>query len=154
MRMTKIGACRRALRALAVTAVAVTTLPSYADQADEIARLREEAAALRQSLDKLEARIQALENATPGARPPMASPHAAEKRPELSLVSVQQGWSEVRPGVSKERVDALLGKPERVMRINGDLVWYYVYPGLGPGSVFFNNDGKVTAAQAPRPGWF
>ena len=152
--MTNIGACRRALQALVVAAVAGTALPSYADQADEIARLREEAAALRQSLDRLEARIQALESATPGARPPMASPNAAAKRPELSLVSLQQSWSEVRPGVSKERVDALLGKPERVMRINGDLVWYYVYPGLGPGSVFFSTEGKVTAAQPPRVGWF
>lgn len=152
--MTKIGACRRGLQALVVTAVAVTALPSYADQADEIARLREEAAALRQSLDKLEARIQALESATPGARPPMASPNGPGKRPEISPVSLQQSWSEVRPGVAKERVDALLGKPERVMRINGDLVWYYVYPGLGPGSVFFSTAGKVTAAQPPRVGWF
>ena len=127
--------------------------PAYADQADEIARLREQAATLRQSLDQLEAKIQSLEGGT-AVTPARNAPSPPQERKEPSLVSLQRSWSEVQPGVSQERVDALLGKPERVMRINGDLVWYYVYPGYGRGSVFFNGQEKVTAVQAPRIGWF
>ena len=135
---------RRALLALALT---LGALSAHADPTDELARLRSEAAALRQSLDQLDAKIEALENAEAGA-PQKKTPA------EPSLVSVHRGWSQVRPGVSKDEVANLLGKPERVMRLNGDLVWYYVYPGLGRGSVFFNGEDKVTAAQAPRAGWF
>lgn len=134
-------------------AAALAALPAHAGDADDVARLREEAAALRQSLEQLEAKIQALESAKGGAPAASAAP-MPEKQPELSLVSVLRSWSEVRPGVSRERVDALLGKPGRILRINGDLVWYYVYPELGRGSVFFDAGGKVTAAQAPRAGWF
>lgn len=136
-----------ALRVLVATTLTLAALAAQADQADEIARLRQEAAALRQSLEKLEAEIQALEAGKPAAVMP-------EKPVESSPVSVHRSWSQVQPGVSKEEVGVLLGKPERVMRINGDLVWYYVYPGLGRGSVFFNGEDKVTGTQAPRAGWF
>lgn len=126
-------------------AAALIALPAYADDADELARLREEAAALRQYLDTLDAKIEAMG----GAKAP-----AADKRPVPTVASLQRSWSQVRPGISQERVDALLGKPERVMRINGDLVWYYVYPDFGRASVFFNAQDKVTATQPPRTGWF
>jgi hypothetical protein len=121
-------------------ALGLAALPAFADRGDDIARLREEAAGLRQRLEELEAKIRALDGGSP------------EKRPEATPASLRQSWSEVQPGVSKERVNALLGEPARVMRINGDLVWYYVYPGLGPGSVFFSEKDKVTAVQAPRTG--
>lgn len=140
-----------ARRALLLAAVLVA-LPAHADETDDVARLREEAAALRQSLEQLEAKIQTLERAE-GARPAASPAPRPEKQPELPLVSVQRSWSEVRPGVAKERVSALLGAPEKVLRINGDLVWYYVYPGAGRGSVFFSTGDTVTAVQAPRPGW-
>ena len=144
-------------RALVAAALALGALSARADQADDIARLREEAAALRQSLDKLEAEIQALEAGNPAPLAPGSQVKAAaapKRPPEPSPVAVHRNWSQVHPGVSKQEVDALLGKPERVMRLNGDLVWYYVYPGLGRGSVFFNGEDKVTATQAPRAGWF
>ena len=136
----------RTLPVIVSVALALAALSARADRADEIARLRSEAAAMRQSLDELDAKIQALEGAKAGA---------PEKKPaEASPVSVHRSWSQVQPGVSKQEVAVLLGKPERVMQINGDLVWYYVYPGLGRGSVFFNADDKVTSTQAPRAGWF
>ena len=94
---------------------------------------------MRQSLDDLDARIRALEN--------------TGKQPASPVSLTQRNWSEIKPGTSKDRVDALLGKPDRVLRINGDLVWYYVYPGLGRGSVFFDGEERVSDAQSPRPGW-
>ena|SRR6266571_3958413 len=121
-------------------AAALTALPARADPADELTSLRQEAAQLRQSLEGLDARIRALEK---NENPQPASP----------LFLLQRNWSEIQPGTPQQRVDALLGKPERVLRINGDLVWYYLYPGLGRGSVFFDGEGKVSSAQAPRLGW-
>jgi hypothetical protein len=136
-----------------VAVVALTALPVHADPADELTRLKQEAARMRQSLDDLDARIRALES---GNSPPPALNAATDssaKQPSASYFVLQQSWSKIEPGTSKEIVAALLGKPEREMHINGDLVWYYVYAGLGRGSVFFNGAGKVSAAQPPRLGW-
>jgi outer membrane protein assembly factor BamE (lipoprotein component of BamABCDE complex) len=72
---------------------------------------------------------------------------------ESPILVLQRNWSEIQPGMPQERVSALLGKPARVLNMNGDLAWYYVYPGLGRGSVFFNDAGKVSSAQAPQRGW-
>ena len=51
------------------------------------------------------------------------------------------------------KAQALLGKPEKALRIDGSLVWYYIYPGIGRGSVFFNGDGRVSTTQSPGLGW-
>lgn len=125
-------------------AAALVALPARADREEDIARLREEAAVLRRSLEKLEAEIRALEGSRPEARAPA----------EPSLVSVHRSWSGIRRGLSKERVNEVLGAPGSVLHINGDLVWYYVYPGVGKGSVFFDREDRVTAVQAPNFGTF
>lgn len=121
-------------------AAALAALPVRAEPTDELTSLRQETERLRQSLHELENRIQALEERK-----------AAPAEPAFFVL--QRKWSEIRPGTPQEHVEVLLGKPERVMRINGDLVWYYLYPDLGRGSVFFSAEGKVTAAQAPRLSW-
>ncbi len=149
--------------------VALAAPSAWADPADELARLREEAAQFRQSLENLEARIQALENQqrtrdgpptgalrgspepAPGsgaASLPNASPNSISV-----LIALKKNWSQVQPGTSEDRVQALLGKPERMLRIDGNLVWYYIYPGIGRGSVFFRSDGSVASTQSPSPGW-
>lgn len=134
-------------------AAALTALTSRADPVGELTSLRQEAARLRQSLDDFDARIRALEN-TGQVAGGLAEIERTKAAPaESGLFVLQRNWSKIQPGVSQERVDALLGKPERVLRINGDLAWYYVYPGLGRGSVFFDGKGKVSSTQAPRAGW-
>ena len=117
-------------------------------QEDELARIRGEAAVLRQALDRLEARIQALER---NAGATSASPGTS--RSIDALASLKRGWSQVVPGLPEDRVEALLGKPEKVLRIDNTLVWYYLYPEIGRGSVFFNASGKVSSRQAPGAGW-
>ncbi len=151
---------RRPLFLACGVVIALATLSSAADQTDELARLREEAMQLRQTLEGLEARIQVLENQNrnPTTRKntgqPEASRSGATPATQISaLVSLKKNWSEVQPGTPEDRVQALLGKPERVLRIDGSLVWYYIYPGIGRGSVFFNGNGKVSSAQSPSLGW-
>jgi hypothetical protein len=152
--------------------VALAAPSAWADRSEELARLREEAAQFRQSLEKLEARIQALENqqrnqdsprteALRGsAEPAQPAPGSgAASLPNSSpnnispLVALKQNWSQVQLGISEDRVQALLGNPERRLRIDGNLVWYYIYPGIGRGSVFFRSDGSVATTQSPSLGW-
>src|SRR5215472_3343252 len=100
------------LRALALAAVVVTPC-ALAQPVDELTSLKVEQARLRQSLDELDRRIRALEGLN-AARPTASTP----------MAELQRSWSEIKPGIPSERVGELLGKPEREMRINGDLVWY------------------------------
>jgi hypothetical protein len=151
---------RRPLLLACGIVLALTSLSAAAEQTDELARLRGEAAQLRQALERLDTRIQALErqNGDPVARKDSGQPDASrsEATPATQmspLVSLKQFWSQVQPGTPEDRVQALLGKPERVLRIDGALVWYYMYPGIGRGSVFFNANGKVSSAQSPSIGW-
>lgn len=160
---------RSSLAALGIVA-ALTALPVRAQSSDELARLREEAAQLRQSLERLEARIHALETGQRDGHPaeesstenaPASSASKAESAPASrpasvdasSLVTMKKNWSQVEAGTPEDRVRALLGEPQRVLRIDGNLVWYYAYPGVGRGSVFFNRDGKVSSTQSPSLGW-
>jgi len=139
---------------LLVALAALATPPARAQPNDELANLKTEQARLRQSLDDIDQRIRALERANPSTKSgvvPTTNPVALESVPPF--VTLQRNWSEIRPGTSRALVNELLGKPEREMRINGDLVWYYVYPGIGRGSVFFSGADKVTSVQAPRSGW-
>ncbi len=152
-------------RSLTVCSIilALTALPVAADQTDELARLHEEAAQLRQALERLEIRIRALErqNEDPVAPKDNGQPEASRSKAmpaaQISpLVSLKQNWSQVQPGTPEDGVQALLGKPERVLRIDGAPVWYYMYhmyPGIGRGSVFFNANGNVSSAQSPSFGW-
>lgn len=129
---------------------ALSALPAAADQSDDLTRLREEAARQRSDLEGTEARIRALEQKSGDTAAGADSAPAIQPSPLLQL---KKNWSQVEPGTPQERVQVLLGAPEKVMRIDGALVWYYVYPGIGPGSVFFNASGKVSSRQSPSLGW-
>jgi hypothetical protein len=130
-------------------AAALNALPAWADQSDDLNRLREEAAKQRRDLEETEGHIRALEQQRGDAPVRAATPG-----PRVSeLVQLKKNWSQVEPGAPQERVHTLLGAPEKVLRIDGALVWYYAYPGIGPGSVFFNASGKVSSRQSPYLGW-
>jgi hypothetical protein len=129
----------------------------------ELARLRQEAVDLRQALESVEARIRVLETrdpADPGESAQAVSQRgnsapAAQNAPAAmdALVTLKRNWSQVVPGITREEVQALLGAPGNVLRIDGTPVWYYAYPGIGRGSVFFREDGTVSSRQAPPLGW-
>jgi hypothetical protein len=136
-------------------AAGLTALPALADQSDDLTRLREEAAQQRRELEGTEGRLRALEQKggeTVG-RENGSQPAAAPPTQVSQLVQLKENWSQVEPGTPEDRVRALLGAPEKVLRIDGALMWYYAYPGIGPGSVFFNASGKVSSRQSPRFGW-
>ena len=143
------GRTPRPCRWLAAALIAVALPAPAAGGDDELERLREEAAQQRRELEGTESRIRALEQKGGDAARSDAAP-ATQASP---LVQLKRSWSQVQPGTPQDRVQALLGTPEKVLRIDGALVWYYVYPDVGRGSVFFNASGKVSSRQPPSFGW-
>lgn len=158
-----VGALRgKTARALVVCILAFAFAPTHAradDRADdraELARLRAEAASIRQSLDRLDAKIQALEarlHVAPAAGAPSAGNASPEAPQPQTLLTLRGAWSGVERGQSQAKVRSLIGPPSRELSIDGSPVWYYVYPGIGRGSVFFDHRGTVTSVQAPAFGW-
>jgi len=94
--------------------------------------------------------------ASPRAQPtPSAAPSAPSARaPVDSLVALRVNWAQVKKGMTQSEIAALLGAPTTEMRINGKLVWYYYYAGVGGSSVFFNDNGHVSSMQGPTNGWW
>lgn len=130
-------------------AIGLSAVRAAADQSEDLTRLREEAAQQRRDLEGTEARIRAL-----GGDTGNAAARNASLQPASPLVQLKKSWSQLEPGTPMERVQALLGPPQKVLRIDGALVWYYVYPEVGPASVFFNASGKVSSRQSPSFGWW
>lgn len=145
---------RRLALAACGLAIALTAPPAGADPGDELIQLRKEAAELRQKQDQLDARIRALESQSPSspAQAGAARPEA-ESKSAYPLPVLKQNWAQIGPGTPREKVQSLLGPPEKVLRIDGSTVWYYAYPGIGRGSVFFTESGKVSSLQSPGFGW-
>ena len=150
----------RPCRWLAAALIAVALPAPAAGGDDELSRLREEAAQQRRELEETETKIRALEQRSGDATAREAGPLPGASRSDPAaatqvspLVQLKKSWSQVEPGTPQDRVQALLGKPEKVLRIDGALVWYYVYPEIGRGSVFFNASGKVSSRQSPSLGW-
>ena len=146
---------RRILFACAVAAVYAAG-PARADPAEELERLRAESARLHLEVDALDARIRAFERGVGNSAGRADSPATAPTplRPDLSpLAQLRLSWSQVERGLPAESVQGLLGKPDNLLYIDGSRVWYYVYPGVGRGSVFFEAGGKVSSTQPPAAGW-
>ena len=69
------------------------------------------------------------------------------------IATLKKAWKQVRAGVPSEHVKELLGAPTQELTINGKLAWYYIYPGIGAGSVFFSDSHRVSSTQTPPLGW-
>lgn len=87
------------------------------------------------------------------AREPARSAPAANASVDDKVVLLRSSWQRIARGMEQSAVTDTLGPPSRNMLINGKVVWYYYYAGLGAGSVFFNADGRVSSSQSPNLGW-
>lgn len=56
--------------------------------------------------------------------------------------------------MTQAEINEILGPPQKTFVIEGKTVWYYIYPGVGAASVFFNPDGRASSHQAPSFGPF
>jgi hypothetical protein len=152
---------------------------AHADES-ELQLLRQQVEDLQNTVRQLQEQVNALEKndstswvpataapataptaPAPGVTPaPTAQSAAAPKEPIAAkapladkIVVLRTSWRHVSPGMTQAEVGQALGPPTREMLINGKVVWYYYYAGLGAGSVFFNRDGRISSSQSPNLGW-
>ncbi len=78
---------------------------------------------------------------------------AAKASVDDKIVVLRKSWRRISSEMTRENVREALGPPSQEMLINGKALWYYVYSGLGAGSVFFKSDGHVSSSQPPNIGW-
>ena len=163
---------------LAVYAGLMTILcsPVWADDAETRA-LRKEVEELKQKVQKLEEQqaakpasgqpassaqprpAAAAKEPVPQAAAPSPSQHAtpipvAAPSTTTSILALRESWSRVEKNMSEAEILDVLGQPTKKTRIDGKLVWYYYYPGIGAASVFFKSNGHVSSHQPPNVGWW
>ncbi len=138
----------------------------------DVASLEREVAALKDAVQHLQARVDRLEGRPAFAEPSASgTPPSAPRRASDALVqataALQPGvdapaasaqaqlrinWSKIRQGIDADEVSRLLGTPTSRLRLDGRTAWYYSYPAVGNGSVFFTDAGRVSSHQSPF-GW-
>jgi hypothetical protein len=132
----------------------------------ELRELQTEVEILRREVKMLHARIESLEGKRESAtaRAPTSEPAVArtntpppsgstDDRRADSVVALKLRWSKVAPGMTGPEVAEAIGEPAAKLAIDGRPVWYYVYAGIGRGSVMFDGGGRVSSLQAPAVGW-
>jgi hypothetical protein len=172
----------RALALSFAVACAAFATGAHAEET-ELSALRQQVEELKGTVRQLQERINALEKketaswipatmAPAPATAPTAAPAnasvsttmdtAAASSPALptakaplddKIVILRTSWRRISTGMKQADVKEALGPPTRETLINGKVVWYYYYAGIGAGSVFFNGDGRISSSQSPNIGW-
>lgn len=144
----------------ALASALCAALPTRATGADSNA-VQRQIDQLSDRLDRLEQRVRALEQhdavATKPSQPSSGTqkgekPRAPTDNPPGS--APREAWQSVHSNMSAEEVSKLLGEPMRRFQLGNKMVWYYVYPGVGRGSVMFDQSGHVVDWQRPSFGWW
>lgn len=142
--------------------LAATLLPAQAQEQDPTS-LQKEVDQLRQEVQSLKEQVKSLHEPPPVATPPPVTqptpaPNKVEpaptKPPAGSITALRESWSHVEKGMTRAQIQKVLGPPTNELTINGKLVWYYYYTGVGGSSVFFNGDGRVSSHQRPTVGFW
>jgi hypothetical protein len=87
---------------------------------------------------------------TPVVQPPTSAtgPAAAD----APVVVPRAQWRRVHSGLTMDEVNGLIGAPTKTFELAGKTVWYYYYPAIGAGSVFFDAHGHASSVQRPAGG--
>jgi hypothetical protein len=149
--------------------------PVWADDSETQA-LRKEVEELKQKVQKLQEQ-QAAKPASvqPASSVPPSPTAAAKQQPQAAspspsqhatpipvaapsttntILALRESWSRVAKNMTEAEILDVLGQPSKETRIDGKLVWYYYYPGIGGASVFFKSNGHVSSHQPPNVGWW
>src|SRR5262249_13292825 len=117
----------------------------------EIEVLRREVKALRTRIDTLEAKREG-KTASPSSGSTQEASGTTISRTDKAA-ELRARWSRVMRGMTGAEVTDAIGEPAGKLTLDGRPVWYYVYAGIGRGSVIFDGGGRVSSWQAPTPGW-
>ena len=164
------------LAAGGVTLFAVALVTGAARADDEIIALRGRLDQIKELVAEFEARLSAVEAARNSAAhsPPAATtaapaselapaaaavpvtpPPASSARPaagDAPVVVPRAQWRRVQSELTMDEVHGLIGAPTTTFELAGKTVWYYYYPGIGAGSVFFDARGRASSVQRPAGG--
>ena len=157
----------RGLPILVASVFLFSIAPAHARAEDaEVRELQLEVEILRREVKALHVRIETLEGKRESAtaRAPTSEPVVARtnappptgKTDNMrtdSIVALKLRWSKVAPGMTGPEVTETIGEPAAKLAIDGRPVWYYIYAGIGRGSVMFDGGGRVSSLQAPAVGW-
>jgi hypothetical protein len=150
--------CRAAGVVVTLMSLAIPTPRVYAQDTTEASSLQKEVEELRREVKSLQEQVKTLKAEPTPAPPPQARPTPAPATPAKpaadSIVALRESWSHVERGMTQAQITGLLGAPTKELTIDGKLVWYYYYAGIGGASVFFNGDGHVSSKQRPTVGWW
>ncbi|HXZ48018.1 MAG TPA: hypothetical protein VEG27_03305 [Usitatibacter sp.] len=83
------------------------------------------------------------------ATTPRAAPLGTDTGYASPEAALRASWSEIGAGMDDGQVTKLLGPPSKKLTLDGRTVWYYYYPAIGNGSVFFTDAGRVSSRQSP-----
>jgi hypothetical protein len=163
---------------VAVLCLVFATGAAHAD--DGVAALRANLDQIKQRVAEFETRLSALEaehkstaqlpqtgaTLAPSAGPAPASAPASAPVPAASVpptatqpaaadapvVVPRAQWRHVQAGLTMDEVNGLIGAPTKTFELSGKTVWYYYYPAIGAGSVFFDAHGRASSVQRPAGG--
>jgi len=164
----------------AVLSLLLATGAARAD--DDIAALRGRLDQIKELVADLEARLNALEAArssaaqapkpaatgaavpvspalsapVPASAPAAATSAPASAKPPVAAAAPGEvprvQWRRVNAGLTMDEVTGLIGAPTTTFVLAGKTVWYYYYPAIGAGSVFFDAHGRASSVQRPAGG--
>jgi hypothetical protein len=86
----------------------------------------------------------------PVVQPPTGATQPAAANAPVVVPRAQ--WRRVQSGLTMDEVNSLIGAPTKTFELAGKTVWYYYYPAIGAGSVFFDAHGRASSVQRPAGG--
>jgi hypothetical protein len=138
----------------------LSSVPVAGAGSGEVGELRSEVTDLKRALERLQSRVDYLEQllpvhaeSAPQVTPSTAPAPAATPSPVTSEAVVRERWRKVAYDMTPDQVEALLGPANRTIKLDAKTVWHYSYPDIGSGSVVFSEGSGVTDWHAPPSGF-
>jgi len=142
--------------ALAVLLCLAGAAPASASSAD-VNALRQEITELRGAIERLDARVRALEQQRPEPAEAQSGASATGHPPAAPAVAtpgLKDRWQSVKRGMTTQEIETLLGRPTRTMKLTPKTIWYYSYADIGNGSVVFTDDSVIDWQSPPLNSWW
>jgi hypothetical protein len=142
--------------ALLVLLCLAGAVPASAESKD-VKALHQEIQQLRGVIERLDARVQALEQQHPEPDATQSGASATGQPPAGPAVAtpgLKDRWQSVKRGMTTQEIEALLGRPTRTMKLTPRTIWYYSYTDIGNGSVVFTDDGVIDWQSPPLNTWW
>jgi hypothetical protein len=127
--------------------------PASADSTD-VNALRQEIQELRGAVERLDARVRALEQQRPEPAASQSGASATGPAPAAATPGLRDRWQHVERGMTTQEIEALLGRPTRTMKLTPKTIWYYSYTDIGNGSVVFTDDSVSDWQSPPLNTWW